>query len=199
MGNDSDAETIGTLFRDVVLSALFGILLVLVMVVAHINPVATNDDKDADPPGTVVVEAYWPDDYDTDVDLWVQGPGDVPVGYSNKGGVLFNLLRDDLGTLMDISGRNYENAYTRGVKPGGYTVNVHLFRNRSGQASIPVRLVVSTRASDTGRLRQILVTDLTLDREGQEKTAFRFSLQSDGNLVPDSLTTIFKPLRSGSK
>jgi len=31
------------------------------------------------------------------VDLWVQAPGDVPVGYSNKSGGVLNLLRDDLG------------------------------------------------------------------------------------------------------
>ena len=69
------------------------------------------------PPGNVMVEARWPDQLDTDVDLWVQAPGDVPVGYSNKGGAVFNLLRDDLGRR----GRdrlNYEVSYSRGMPAG---------------------------------------------------------------------------------
>ena len=58
-----------------------------------------------------MIEARWPDAVDADVDLWVQAPGDVPVGYSNKGGAIFNLLRDDLGTRADATGINYEISY----------------------------------------------------------------------------------------
>ena len=78
-----------------------------------------------------MVEANWPPELDSDVDLWVQAPGDVPVGYSNKGGAVFNLLRDDLGQQLDLSGLNYETAYSRGIVPGEYTVNLHLYRNRA--------------------------------------------------------------------
>ena len=39
-------------------------------------------------------------------DLWVQAPGDVPVGYSNKSGGVFNLLRDDLGKAKDMTDGN---------------------------------------------------------------------------------------------
>ena len=79
-----------------------------------------------------MVEANWPPDMDSDVDLWVQAPGDMPVGYSNKGGAVFNLLRDDLGQQLDLSGLNYESSYSRGIVPGEYTVNLHLYRNRAG-------------------------------------------------------------------
>jgi hypothetical protein len=48
------------------------------------------------------------------VDLWVQAPGDIPVGYSNKGGLIMNLLRDDLGT-NDPTPLLYENQYSHGV------------------------------------------------------------------------------------
>ena len=44
-------------------------------------------------PGNVVVEIHWPDDLPVDVDLWVQAPRDVPVGYWNQGSRFFNLLR----------------------------------------------------------------------------------------------------------
>ena len=33
---------------------------------------------------------YWDNDRDVDIDLWVKAPEDIPVGYSNKGGLFFN-------------------------------------------------------------------------------------------------------------
>jgi hypothetical protein len=72
----------------------------------------------------------WPDAADTDVDLWVQGPGDVPVGYSNKGGRLFNLLRDDLGLQSDAAKINYESSFSRGIVEGEYVINVHLYKSK---------------------------------------------------------------------
>ena len=66
----------------------------------------------------VVIEITWPGDMDADVDLWVKAPDDIPVGYSNKGGAIFNLLRDDLGKTLDLSSINHESAYSRGVAAG---------------------------------------------------------------------------------
>ena len=45
-------------------------------------------------------------------------PDDIPVGYSNKGGLFFNLLRDDLGIYKDNSPVNYEVSYSRGISKG---------------------------------------------------------------------------------
>ena len=81
-----------------------------------------------------MIEARWPDGVDADVDLWVQAPGDVPVGYSNKGGAIFNLLRDDLGQRADATGMNYEVSYARGMPAGEYTANLHLYRNAGAGA-----------------------------------------------------------------
>src|SRR3981081_592713 len=70
---------------------------------------AKNDEehsKGQAPPGNVIVEMFWDKAIDADVDLWVQAPGDVPVGYSNKSGVVFNLVRDDLGKGGDPKSRN---------------------------------------------------------------------------------------------
>ena len=62
------------------------------------------------------------------VDLWVKAPDDIPVGYSNRGGLFFNLLRDDLGVYKDPTPINYEVAYSRGINPGEHIVNLHLYR-----------------------------------------------------------------------
>ena len=90
---------------------LTGFVTVAVLMLAHINPKARPPaPRTRRRPGNVMVEANWPPELDSDVDLWVQAPGDVPVGYSNKGGAVFNLLRDDLGQQLDVSGLNYESS-----------------------------------------------------------------------------------------
>ena len=43
-----------------------------------------------------IVKVIDGDTVDVDIDLWVKAPDDIPVGYSNQGGLFFNLLRDDL-------------------------------------------------------------------------------------------------------
>jgi hypothetical protein len=122
----------GIVFRDLITLALCGFVVCVVLIMPHINPPVTKTAQDTDPPGNVIVEVRWPDELDSDVDLWVEAPGDVPVGYSNKGGVIFNLLRDDLGKRADATGMNYEVSYSRGIAAGEYTVNVHLYRNTAG-------------------------------------------------------------------
>jgi hypothetical protein len=141
----------------------------------------------------------WPDELDADVDLWVEGPGDVPVGYSNKGGKLFNLLRDDLGRRSDATELNYEVSYSRGIVAGEYTVNVHLYRNLSRQLPIPATIVASVKRSSMESARQLVSTKVALGREGQELTVFRFRLDADGNLQPGSVHSLFKPLRAWKK
>ncbi len=192
----SDSDDGSTVFRDVITLALAGFVVCLVIILPHLNPPGAKTIDGMEPPGNVVIEARWPDDLDTDVDLWVQGPGDVPVGYSNKGGKLFNLLRDDLGTRDDVSGINYEVSYSRGIVAGEYTVNVHLYRNSSGKLPIPVKVVASVKPSVKESARQILVSDAQLQKEGQELTVFRFRLDAAGNLVPGSVTNLQRPLRS---
>ena len=98
-----------------------------------------------------MVELRWPQELDADVDLWVQAPGDVPVGYSNKGGRVFNLLRDDLWHRGDVTGLNHEIAYSRGIPAGEYTVSLHLFRN-TGAYPVPTVVAISLKARPDGPL-----------------------------------------------
>ena len=190
-GDDSDI-----VFRDLILLMLTGFVTVAVLMLAHVNPKAQAAvTKDSEPPGNVMIEARWPDQLDTDVDLWVQAPGDVPVGYSNKGGAVFNLLRDDLGELADATRMNYEVSYARGMPAGEYTVNVHLYRNTSQAARVPVTVVASVKKSAHESSRQILASTVELKREGQELTVFRFRLDAAGDLVAGSVSTLQRPLR----
>ncbi len=149
-----------------------------------------------EPPGNVIIEARWDDKLRTDVDLWVQAPGDVPVGYSNKSGLIFNLLRDDLGAYADPTEINFETSYSRGVPPGEYTVNVHLFRNLENVFPVWVRVVARVKSEHESGAATVAATRVQLDFEGQEITAFRFNLTEKGELVPGSLNAVSKPLRS---
>jgi acyl-CoA thioesterase len=123
-------------------------------------------------------------------------PGDVPVGYSNKGGLIMNLLRDDLGT-NDPNSLHYENQYSRGVPPGEYTVNLRLFRNLESRYPVPVEVTV--RCSAEKSPRNIVNTKVQMNREGEEVTALRFRVDEQCNLEPNSVHSVFKPLRSPGK
>jgi hypothetical protein len=190
-GNDGDI-----VFRDVITLALCGFVSMVVMIMPHLNPPAQAAAVDGvTSPGNVIVEIKWPDGRDADVDLWVQAPGDVPVGYSNKGGAIFNLLRDDLGRFGDATNLNYEISYSRGLPPGEYIANVHLYRNPDGQP-VDVDMNVSVKAKVESNALPILSTSVKLRREGEELTALRFKLDADGNVVPNSAHSLYKPLRS---
>lgn len=191
-----DDDDSGTVFRDVITLALAGFVVCVILLLPHVNPPGAKTADNVEPPGNVIIEARWPDDLDSDVDLWVQGPGDVPVGYSNKGGALFNLLRDDLGKRGDATGLNYEVSYSRGIVAGEYTVNVHLYRNPSRVVPVPVTVVASVKRSAKDSAKQILVSDVEIKREGQESTVYRFSLDEKGGLVPGSVHSVQRPLRA---
>ena len=188
----------GTVFRDVIFLALAGFVAMVLLLLPHLNPPATANEG-APAPGNVIVEIAWPDKIDADVDLWVEAPGDGPVGYSNKGGKIFNLLRDDLGGQSDVTDINYEVSYSRGVPAGEYTVNVHLYRDMSGQLPLNVNVVVSVKPSAKATAKRILTTNLEMQHQGQELTAFRFELDEDGKLVVGSVHDVPKKLRSRKK
>ena len=181
-------------FRDMLFLLVFAYLVIGAVALAHVRK-KQEEVSGATPPGSVIVDIHWDDKIDADVDLWVQAPGDVPVGYSNKAGMIFNLLRDDLGHSGDPVSMNYEISYGRGLWPGEYTVNAHLYRSADGRFPVPVTAKVQVRSSD-GIVKNLLQSSVQLDHVGQETTIFRFQLDDKGHLVPGSLNRIHKDLRA---
>lgn len=182
-------------WRDVLLNAMLAIVILLILLLFQVNPPKQEESTDIESPGNVIVEISWPADRDVDLDLWVQAPGDTPVGYSAKSGTIFNLLRDDLGKYQDITDVNLETAYSRGIPKGEYCINVHHYRGDNA-GPIVVKVVVRSKENPDAPARVVASTDLTLNGPGQEKTAFRFRLDEKGVLQEGSLNHIFKPLRS---
>jgi hypothetical protein len=194
-----DEETL-TVWLDTALLMLGGFVLMTVLMMTVVNPPAKSAEQEGDrAPGNVVIEAQWQDRLDADVDLWVEAPGDTPVGYSNKNGRVFDLLRDDLGMAQDMTDVNYEIAYSRGMPAGEYVVNVHLYRVIGSSSPIEVKLVASRRTDEAGQTQQLASTTVRLLHLNDQVTAFRFDLDSDGNLVPGSMNTLFKELRVASQ
>ena len=192
-----DLDSSDTVFRDVIMLALAGFVAIVIILLPHLNPPG-KAVKTATPPGNVIVELRWPDSLNTDVDLWVKGPRDVPVGYSNQGGLIFNLLRDDLGHRDDASNVNYEVAYSRGRPAGEYTVNVHLYRNASGKTPVPVSVIASLQKDPQASAIPLVQSNLSLEHINQEITAFRFRLTEKGDLIPGSIHNLPKELRAAA-
>ena len=190
-----DEDTWGTVFRDVILLALIGFVAMVIMLLPHITP-KKEETEEHKAPGNVVVEIHWPNTMPYDVDLWVQAPNEVPVGFWNMGGYTFNLLRDDIGGEGDATDENYEISYSRGIPQGEYIVNVHMYGPLTPGVTLPVTVVVSVKPK-YGDLSQILETTVNLTRRNQEETAYRFRLDADGELVEGSVSTLRRSLITG--
>lgn len=188
------------LFRDTLLNMLLAMTAAVIITVTYLSEDKSKSESTSTPPGNMIVSIVWPVG-DTDVDLWVTGPGEiVPVGYSNKGGLLFNLLRDDLGSYPDASGINYENAYTRGVVPGEYTINVHCYRCHILPQEVKVEVSINTgNPAEKVPLKVLLTSSVKLTGQGQERTAANFTLKEDGTIAPGTLNSVYKPLRDAKK
>src|ERR1700730_15806918 len=134
-------------FPDMLFLLVFAYLVIGALALAHVAKTDEEQSKGQTPPGNVIVEMFWDKAIDADVDLWVQAPGDVPVCYSNKSGVIFNLVRDDLGKGGDPNSMNYEVSYGRGHWAGEYVVNAMLYRSRDKKYPVGAQIKVSEQGT----------------------------------------------------
>lgn len=189
-------------YRDILMNTIIGLVFMVVIVFLLIKVETAKATAQAEPPGNLMVNVTWPEG-NTDVDLWVTGPGEpVPVGYSNKGGVLWNLLRDDLGNWPDAMKFNFENAYTRGIVPGTYWLNLHCYSCKVFPVPVDVEVSINpgTGEKDNKSATKILLTTrVVLSKPGQERTAVSFKMDGAGKIDDASLNSIYRPLRSAKK
>ena len=146
--------------------------------------------------GNLTIEMQWPVGSPSDLDLWVQPPGDRPIGYSRKTGRSCDLVRDDLGAEHDEASRAMEVVVCRQATAGEYIVNVHAYRFEEANA-IPVQLIVRGMHSGTNSIETMLTRSVTVDHMGQEITAVRFTLGPDGQIDDGSINDLQKSLRAG--
>ena len=153
--NAIDDDQSNTVFRDVTLLALSGFVAIVLLLLPWLN-LKTKQELIKEPVGSVIIELFWPKDIDADLDLWVKGPNDGPVGYSKPSGMIFNLLRDDRGMTGDYTPLNYEISFTRGITPGEYQANVHLFKHDTNRSKIQAIVSASLVTPDRDYRKQIL-------------------------------------------
>jgi hypothetical protein len=131
--------------------------------------------------GVAAVTTQWDGASDDDVDLWLRDPAGNLCWFGGRDAGLMHLEHDDLGASSETgaAGPNHERTVLRGILPGEYTANVHLYLQADpGPVAVTVRLW-----SLAGRDRILLERTLTLRRQGDEQTAFRFQLSAAGDLV----------------
>lgn len=160
--------------------------------------------------GKFAVTASWAAGSDDDVDLYVRDPNGAISFFAAQTVGQMSLERDDLGTASSGTatlpdGRtirstwNGERTVIRGIVPGEYTVNVHMYnKNDKGTARVTIQLW-ALRGSDV-LLKQVIVT---LRVKGDEATAFRFTLDAAGrvsniNQLPAKLVERADPNAAGS-
>lgn len=152
--------------------------------------VFTHQPSRIDTYGQYAVTVTWPAGRHDDVDTYVRDPSGAVAWYASPDAGEMHLEHDDLAAQgSGYQGQpNFERVVLRGYTPGEYVANVHLFRSRDGHP-IPVTVELwRLRGND----QQLTSRTVTLTREGDERTAFRFTLTRSGavtglNRLPVSL------------
>ena len=171
-------------------AALFALSFIL------INP--SKQDKNVEVKAEFIITVTWPDDLNNDVDTYVEDPQGRLVAFMRREEGLMHLDRDDVGKFNDILStpfgdveynENREVVTLRGTIEGEYVVNVHMYMQRSEESPTPVRI----QLDKINPFQIVTVKDVILDTTGSEKTAFRFTIDKEGevndiNQLPKTLT-----------
>lgn len=201
-GSITGERTTNTLFRDVLMGALGAIVVALIVLLFHINPPKKEDADKQRARGNIRVEVIWDKNTNVDIDTWVRAPGDTPVGYSNLNGRVFNLVRDDLGSHADLTEMNYEVAFSRGIPPGKWTINLHWYSNSHGAVEVPVKVLITIKKDDSETSKsapiQIMSKHVTLTAVGQELTVVSFETDEAKDVDRNSFETDYVPLRTAT-
>lgn len=189
-------EQVKTTLNDILFIFNLALVIIVFALIFHINPPSKQEEAVIKSPGQIIAEIRWfPDDLNCDVDLWVQSPRGIPIGYSNLRGRVWNLLRDDLGAgSNDYLGLNYEHAFSRGIIPGDYVVNIHMYRCNQFPVRVMSKVTVISKTPHVTTKHVIHESEDFLTRTGQEITLVRFTMGEDQ--VPRHIHRSFMALRN---
>lgn len=197
--------TSDTAFLDVFLNALLGFVFLFIISWLLINPVAKNKVTDAK--GEFIVIVSWDDENPNDVDTWCRDPAGNVASFRQKEIGVMHLDRDDMGLLNDkvvlATGdvlevkTNREVLTIRGIHPGEYAVNLHLYNKRDKD---PTEVKVDVMKLNP--YYTIATKTVILYKQGQETTVIRFTVASDGsvsdiNNIPTTITNAIDTYSTG--
>ena len=183
-------------FLDVLFNTLLCFAALFAMSFILINPSKT--DRNVVAKGEFMIIVTWPKDMDNDVDMYVEDPEGHLVAFMRREEGLMHLDRDDLGQRNDVVqtrfgeieyNENREIVTLRGIVPGEYVINVHMYMRRDVSPITPVTI----QLDKINPFSTVMIKRVTLGDSGDEKTAFRFTLDKEGevadvNELPKTLT-----------
>ncbi len=185
-------------FTDLLFNALLGFTFLFFIAIMFMNPVAKSGI--INPKAEYIITIGWQDASPDDIDIWVENPSGNLVWFRNPENELLHLDRDDRGNLNDtikINGEtvvnplNQEVVTLRGVVSGEYVVNLHYYAT---QTKKPVDVNVKVEKVNP-KLEVVYYGTVTLEQQGDEKTAVRFTVSANGriletNSLPKKLVTL---------
>ena len=182
-------------FTDLLFNALLGFVVMFILAFLLITPIAKSGA--VDPKAEFLVTLAWPDGFADDVDLYLEDPRGNLVWFRQREAGLMHLDRDDLGRagdVIEIGGErvvnplNQEIISIRGILPGEYVANVHLYRHASDR---PVPVSVKVEKLNPS-LEVVFYQRLELGERAEEQTAVRFTVDASGRV--GALSRLAKPL-----
>lgn len=182
-------------FTDLLFNALLTFTFLFLVTLLLLNPPANSGI--IDPKAEFMITVSWEDGDPNDIDTWVEGPEGKRVWYKRPQDGLMHLDRDDRGLANDmqmVDGKevvnplNQEIVTIRGRPPGEFIVNLHYYRSENGN-EVPATVYL---AEVNPKLKVLHYATVTLKKEGEEKTAVRFSLSPTGQV--NNINTLQKPL-----
>lgn len=162
----------------VALDLALGVILMMGAILALMTISKSQTPPRVETLGYYAVVITWPNTkaQSNDVDLYVQDPNGAIVYFENPDAGQMHLEHDDLGignTSSQYKGLpNTERVILRGITPGEYTVNLHMYQNYTNKPTTVTVTLWRLRGND----RVITQTKVTLGATGDEQTAFRFTL-----------------------
>ena len=187
-------------FSDLLFNALLTFTFLFLMALLLMNPTAKSGI--INPKAEFMLTISWPDNSPDDIDTWVEGPQGQMIWFKRTQEGLMHLDRDDRGAVNDmqlIDGKeiinplNQEIVSIRGRPPGEFTVNIHYYRSQTLQA-VPVTVYL---AEVNPSLKVLHYATTTLRREGEERTAVRFTITPNGQVT--AINTLQTSLVLGGK
>jgi hypothetical protein len=135
-----------------------------------------------------IITLTWPDSHPDDIDLYAEDPLGNIVWYHEREAGFMVLDRDDRGGLnnsITVNGRKVANPIRqetisiRGIIAGEYTVNVNYYL-----ATQPTPVPVTVKIEKVNPHVEVVAYDtVTLEHMGQEKTAARFKIAANGDIL----------------
>ena len=173
-------------FTDLLFNVLIGFVFMFIVAFILINPVQKDAEIEAKAEFMVIME--WDDQSHYDVDLWMQDPVGNIVGFPNLHAGLLHLDKDDLGQSNDtvfladgtkkVIYLNREVMTIRGIVPGEYIVNNHLYSMKGHHGRGPIE--VTTKIIKLNPYGEVHTGIVILENTRQEETILRFTVTPDG-------------------